>query len=255
MLRTAIRLTPAFSIPIFYETNENDRDLLTSQTTKPQTGWERVKLMYTKDEFNEVSPELRYTMQASLCGAFIGACFGGFIKSKSAYIYFMESNQATAFQSTRDAQKKLQDCVTLAFARGAYQWGWKLGFFSGTFNLIATTISVYKGDTSLVQYITAGAVTGGLFKANLGLGATLVGMGLGAALSTFGGLAVLGILKVTGASMDDIRKAMASINTARKDQFNQALEKSAKIKNDDITRHHDSIVAKLGEKKLDELVD
>lgn len=31
------------------------------------------------------------------------------------------------------SQKKLQDYVTIAFAKGAYYWAWRLAFFSGLF--------------------------------------------------------------------------------------------------------------------------
>lgn len=47
------------------------------------------------------------------------------------------------------------------------------------FSTIATTISVYRGDTSLIEYITAGALTGAIYKANLGTAAMVVGGLLG----------------------------------------------------------------------------
>lgn len=37
-------------------------------------------------------------------GAFTGACLGGFAKSKDAYVYFIENNQATIFKSTLQAK-------------------------------------------------------------------------------------------------------------------------------------------------------
>lgn len=37
----------------------------------------------------------------------------------------------------------------------------------------------------------------------------------GAVLSTLGGVAILGLLKVTGITMDDIRRALYSIKEAR----------------------------------------
>ncbi|RVE50965.1 hypothetical protein evm_004374 [Chilo suppressalis] len=232
--------------------NEHDYDMIkTKPGQAPENGWERVKRMYSQNEFGEVSAELTNVVHSSLCGAFIGACFGGFVISKDSYVYFLENNQATIFKSTGDAKKKLQDYVMIAFAKGAYQWGWRLGMFTGMFSLIATTMSVYRGETALVEYITAGALTGALYKANLGLAATLVGAGLGAALSTIAGLAILGILKVTGVTMDDIRKAMTKIKEARQDQLNQALEKASEIKNDDLTRHHESLVTQKGEIKVE----
>ncbi|CAK1604029.1 unnamed protein product [Parnassius mnemosyne] len=254
MLRTATRLTPSFIIPLFGKRNENDYDALHQPAPDTsQNGLERVKKMYSRNEFEEVSVELHNVVQTTLCGVFVGACIGGFVKSRDAYIHFIESNQATAFKSTMQAKKQLQDYVTIAFAKGAVRWGWRLGIFTGSFSLITTTVSVYRGDTSLIDYIFAGAITGAVYKANLGIAAMIVGAGVGATLSTLGGLAILGILKATGVTMDDIRQALYRIKTAREQQFNQALEKSATEKNDNLTRHHDLLVNEKGEKTIEQI--
>ncbi|KAM3962936.1 RPII140-upstream gene protein [Aphomia sociella] len=254
MLRTAVRLTPTFIFPLIERRNENDHNMLDLPVPiVPETGWGRVKKMFRKDEFDEVSPELHTVVQASMFGAFFGACMGGYTTSREAYLYFMENNQATIFKSTMQAKKKLQDHVTIAFAKGAYHWGWRLGAFSGIFSLAATTISVYRNETSLVEYIMAGAISGALYKVNLGLAATVVGAGLGSALGFVAGTTILSLLKITGISMADIRKALNKLKEARVDQFNQALEKSAKIKNDDLTRHHQALVEEKGIKKIEEL--
>ncbi|XP_060801249.1 RPII140-upstream gene protein [Amyelois transitella] len=251
MLRTAVRLTPTFIVPLFQHHNENDYNVLDPTTPNiPKTGWDRVKKMYTRDEYEEISVELNSVLQGSLAGAFIGACMGGFYSSQQAYVYFMENNQATIFKSTMEAKKKLQNYVTIGFARGAHRWGWRLGLFTGMFSLIATTISVYRDDTSLIQFITAGAITGGLYKVNLGTAATCVGAGLGAALSAVIGGVILGILKATGFSMQELRQALYNIKKAREDQYRQVIEKSAKIKNDDLTRHHDKLVEEKGQMDL-----
>lgn len=254
MLRTIVRLSPSFTIPIFNSgPNKYDTNIIGPDTGSKQTGWERVKQMYSKSEYDEVSVELTNVIHSTMCGGFVGACLGGFFSSKVAYINFIENNQATIYKSTADAKKKLQDYVTIAFAKGAYKWGWRLCFFTGTFSLLATTISVYRGDTSIVEYITAGAITGALYKVDLGLAATVVGGCLGAALSTVAGLVILGILKITGVSMDEIRKALYKLKEARKDQYDQALEKSGTIKNDHLTEHHKEVVEKLGERNIENI--
>lgn len=53
---------------------------------------------------DEVSVELHTVIQSTLGGSIIGACFGGFVHSRNAYVYFIENNQATIFKSTREAQ-------------------------------------------------------------------------------------------------------------------------------------------------------
>lgn len=91
-------------------------------------------------------------------GFLTGAVYGGFIHSRLAYLNFMDNNQATAFKSHFDAkvkpvstcpelrvhpilsiyrdsssQKKLQDLVTINFAKGAFKWGWRLGLFTSAY--------------------------------------------------------------------------------------------------------------------------
>ncbi|CAH2075166.1 unnamed protein product, partial [Iphiclides podalirius] len=209
--------------------------------------------MYTKNEYEEISPELHNVMQTTLSGVFFGACLGGFVKSRDAYLYFIESNQATAFKTTMQAKKQLQDYVTIGFAKGAVHWGWRLGVFTGCFSLITTTVAVYRGVPALVDYIMAGAITGAVYKANLGVAAMLVGAGVGATLSAVGGFIILSVLKMAGVSMDDIRRVFYKVKEARKNQLDQAYEKSAKEKHDNLTQHHDVLVAEKGQKKVEEI--
>ncbi|XP_041976650.1 RPII140-upstream gene protein [Aricia agestis] len=253
MLRTVVRLSPSF-IPILTRSNEYDHNILQkSESAVEKTGWERVKDMFKKNEFDEPSKELHTIGQATTFGLFLGAMFGGVVKSRHAYITFIENNQATIFHSTKEAQKKLQDQVTLSFAKGAYHWGWRLGLFSGMFSFIATSISVYRDDSTIVEYVIAGAMTGALYKANLGTAAMLVGGLLGGVLSTVGGLVILGLLKISGLSMAEIRASLYRIREARQEQMNQGAEKTATEKHDDLTRHHDKIIEQKGAVKIEEL--
>lgn len=51
-----------------------------------------------------VSSELNSIYQASFVSFFCGAVYGGFHKSRQAYVDFMENNQATAFKSHFEAK-------------------------------------------------------------------------------------------------------------------------------------------------------
>lgn len=55
--------------------------------------------------------ELINVAQTTMFGCFIGACFGGFVKSRDAYVYFIESNQASVFSSTFDAKASKTDHI------------------------------------------------------------------------------------------------------------------------------------------------
>jgi hypothetical protein len=44
---------------------------------------------------------------------------------------------------------------------------------------LTTTISVYRGHSSILEYVVAGSITGALYKCNMGLRGMAVGGGLG----------------------------------------------------------------------------
>lgn len=51
-----------------------------------------------------MSNEINSIYQAGFLGFLVGACYGGFISSRVAYMNFMERNQATAFKSSFEAK-------------------------------------------------------------------------------------------------------------------------------------------------------
>ena len=203
-----------------------------------ESGWDRLYLMYSRDEFGALSPELNSVLQASYMGIFVGFLYGGITTSRIAYMNFMERNEATAFQSHFEAKKKLQDQVTVGFAKGAFKWGWRLGLFTGTYVLLTTTIAVYRGHSSLIEYIVAGGVTGATYKCGLGLRGIIVGGGLGSVLGGIAGLASLGILKMSGMTMEEIRYWQYQWKQERERQF----FKEEKNNEDILFEHHRKVV-------------
>lgn len=60
--------------------------------------------MHHSSDTGTISSELNSIYQAGFMGFLGGAVYGGFIKSRLAYLDFMENNQATAFKSHFDAK-------------------------------------------------------------------------------------------------------------------------------------------------------
>jgi complex I assembly factor TIMMDC1 len=77
-----------------------------------------------------MSGELNSIYQSGFLGLFIGMVYGGFLGSRKGYMDFMERNQATAFHSHIEAKRKLQDQVTVGFAKNAFRFGWRLCLFT-----------------------------------------------------------------------------------------------------------------------------
>lgn len=101
-------------------------------------------------EFGSMSEELNSIYQATFLGGFVGrlticftnftfiaqfgsilgAIYGGFLGSRKSYTDFLDRNQATAFENHLDAKRKLQDQVTMGFAKNSFRFGWRLALFS-----------------------------------------------------------------------------------------------------------------------------
>lgn len=185
-----------------------------------------------------MTTELNSIHHAGFLGFLIGACYGGFIHSRNAYESFMNNNQATTFSSHFEAKKKLQDKVTLNFAKGAFKWGWRVGLFSSSYVFITTVISVYRGKSSMLEYVTAGAVTGGLYKINLGLRGMLVGSGLGSVLGGMAGGITLLILNTSGMTMEEVRYWQYKWKEERNKTIREAVIKQTKSEEDQILALH-----------------
>lgn len=68
-----------------------------------------------------------------------------------------------------------------------------------------TTISVYRGKSSVIEYFSAGALAGSLYKFNTGLRGMAVGGILGCGLGGLAGIFSLVVLKASGTSMEEVR--------------------------------------------------
>ncbi|XP_046402922.1 RPII140-upstream gene protein [Ischnura elegans] len=201
-----------------------------------KTGLERVRAIFTVDEFDNLSPELTTVVQGSILGMLVGACYGGINRSKVAYLDFITKNQATQFASHLDAKKKLQDQVTIGLARGGFQWGWRLGVFTGSYLLISSVVATYRGKSGILEHEVSGVVTGGLYKASLGARGVIVGSGLGAVLGGLAGITSYGLLKVTGYSMEEIMTHRKYLSDSRQKMLNEKLSPYGGINEDPLVQ-------------------
>ncbi|XP_053669758.1 RPII140-upstream gene protein [Anopheles nili] len=241
----------------FTNNNSNDRIQIDTTTVQSmyenapgdkQTGMERIRLMFSIDEFGRISSEVNSIYQAGFLGFLFGACYGGFVNSRVAYMNFMERNQATAFQSSFEAKKKLQDQVTLNFAKGAFRWGWRLALFTTSYIGIQTVVSVYRGKSSLYEYVAAGGVTGAMYKFSMGLRGMASGGLVGVALGGFAGGLSLIIMRATGTTMEEVRFWQYKWKTNRDQVILDSLKVQTAIEEDPLLKQHHS---KFGNANID----
>ncbi|KAH8278533.1 hypothetical protein KR018_004538 [Drosophila ironensis] len=208
-----------------------------------ETGLERLKQMFTIDEFGSISSELNSVYQAGFLGFLIGAIYGGVTQSRVGYMNFMENNQATAFKSHFDAKKKLQDQFTVNFAKGGFKWGWRVGLFTTSYFGIITCISVYRDKSSIYEYLAAGTLTGSLYKMNLGLRGMAAGGIIGGFMGGVAGVASLLLMKASGTSMEEVRYWQYKWRLDRDDNIQKAVKKMTEGEDPELFKAHDSKVS------------
>lgn len=80
-----------------------------------------------------ISPELNSIQQAGFAGALLGGLYGGIRDGSIALGNFMENNQATAYENHIEAKRSLQNKMTIAFSKGFFKMGWRIGLFTTSF--------------------------------------------------------------------------------------------------------------------------
>jgi len=250
MFRSLARLGPAGLAISFPFTESPDRVTLSKFDSKiydedlaKESGFRRIYNMLKPDEFDNVSPELNSVLQATFTAGVIGAMYGGIIRARTSYLTFLETNEASIFKTPLDAKKKLQDRVTMGFSKGAFQCGWRFAAFTFSYCGLATAISVYRGKTSMYEYMVGGAVTGVLYKANMGVRGIVVGGGLGLILGTVSGAATVFLLRITGKSMEELRYWQNNIQTSRSRAVDRIMEHTATEKPMPLLDEHDRVLA------------
>jgi len=214
--------------------------------TLQETGWDRVKKIFEIDEFGNISYEANSVLQTAAMSLFVGAMYGGVKESKAAYTDFMRVNEATSFKNHMEAKSKLQHAVTMAFGKGSFRFGWRLALFSSTFVGLATTIQVYRGKCGLLEYVAAGGLAGFMYKFNMGPRGWIVGGGLGATLGCICGAVTLGLLKLTGLSIEETRYWQYQWRQGRKEYYRKGMAEYLEKEDFAIIKIHNDEMGKEG---------
>lgn len=109
-------------------------------------------------------------------------------------------------------------------------------------------MSVYRGKSSIWEYIAAGSSTGALFRMNMGLRGMVAGGIVGGALGIFAGGASMGLMKLSGTSMDEVRYWQYQWHKKRIDLEQAGYAKQAKSEHPNplLDAHHELV----GERQL-----
>lgn len=172
----------------------------------PDTGWDRIKDLFYRGDGQAYSEEVSNVAKGALTAALVGLFYGGLPGGRHARERFIQLSQAEIYRSRVEAVRSAHNAAIRGFVRYGWRWSWRVGTFVTLFNTISTGISVYRDSNALSHFAVAGAVTGGVFRMNLGLRGLVAGSAIGAALGVPAGALIVGLQKLGGETMREKRR-------------------------------------------------
>lgn len=164
-----------------------------SNNEKPGTFWARVKWAFTKNEYEEIRPEISHIPIVVFCGSLVGLMVGGRHGARIRGASNIASNKLTVYTTSVQAERDHFSAVLLGFFQYGCRWGWRAGLYSGIYSTALTTMSIGRDRDDALNYITAGATTGTVYKLFSGFHGILIGSILGAGICIPIGLTMQGL--------------------------------------------------------------
>ncbi|KAG3271405.1 translocase of inner mitochondrial membrane domain containing 1 [Ictidomys tridecemlineatus] len=100
----------------------------------PESGWDRLRELFVRDEQQRISKELENIYRAAASAGIIGWAYGGipaFVHAKQRYI---EQSQAEIYHNRFDAVQCAHRAATRGFIRYGWRWSWRTAVFVTIFN-------------------------------------------------------------------------------------------------------------------------
>ncbi|XP_030210823.1 complex I assembly factor TIMMDC1, mitochondrial isoform X1 [Gadus morhua] len=191
----------------------------------PDTGWDSIKDLFDRDGSRGPSEELRSVLKSAVAGALVGLLHGGLPAARDARQRYIQLSQAELYTSRVEAVRSSHNAAIRGFLRYGWRWSWRVAAFVTLFNSVSTGLSVYRDKDALSHYGAAGAVTGGLFRLNLGLRGLLAGTLIGAFLGLPAGALVVSMQTVAGeTTRDRVRRERSELYQLKLQEWSARLQ-------------------------------
>ncbi|XP_077440026.1 complex I assembly factor TIMMDC1, mitochondrial [Vanacampus margaritifer] len=172
----------------------------------PDTGWDRIKDLFQKDASQSYPEEVTSVVKSGIVASIAGFIYGGLPAGRHAKQRFIQMSQAEIYNSRLEAVRLAQNAAIRGFVRYGLRWSWRVAVFVSLFNSVSTGLSVYRDKNTLSNFAATGAVTGGLFRMNLGLRGLVAGTIIGAVLGIPTGALIISMQSLTGENVRERRR-------------------------------------------------
>ncbi|XP_071321052.1 complex I assembly factor TIMMDC1, mitochondrial [Trachinotus anak] len=172
----------------------------------PDTGWDRIKDLFDRDVTQRYPEEVTNVIKSGVVAALAGLIYGGLPAARHARQRYIQISQAEIYTSRVEAVRSAHNAAIRGFVRYGWRWSWRVAAFVTLFNSVSTGLSVYRDKYTLSHYAAAGAVTGGLFRLNLGLRGLVAGTAIGAVLGIPTGALIISMQSLAGETVQERRR-------------------------------------------------
>ncbi|XP_039599757.1 complex I assembly factor TIMMDC1, mitochondrial [Polypterus senegalus] len=172
----------------------------------PDTGWDRIKELFHRHETNAFSEEITNTIKSALMAAAVGMMYGGIPAARHARKRYIEQSNAEVYRHRIEAVRSAHNAAIRGFLRYGWRWSWRVAAFVTVFNAGSIVLSVYRDKYVLGHYAAAGAITGGLFRINLGLRGLVAGSLIGGVLGVPAGALIMGMQMASGETLGERKR-------------------------------------------------
>nr|XP_033797459.1 complex I assembly factor TIMMDC1, mitochondrial [Geotrypetes seraphini]XP_033797460.1 complex I assembly factor TIMMDC1, mitochondrial [Geotrypetes seraphini]XP_033797461.1 complex I assembly factor TIMMDC1, mitochondrial [Geotrypetes seraphini]XP_033797462.1 complex I assembly factor TIMMDC1, mitochondrial [Geotrypetes seraphini] len=195
-----------------------------SKPEAPDSGWNRIRELFDRDEMQGYPEEVTNIVKGAMTGAILGWVYGGMPAARQARSQYIKQSQAEVYRHRVDAVRAAHNAAIRGFIRYGWRWSWRVAVFVTIFNTVSTGLAVYRDDYALSNFAAAGAVTGGLFRLNLGLRGLTVGSIIGAMLGLPMGALLMAFQKLAGETLSEKkRKARRELYELKLEEWNARL--------------------------------
>ncbi|XP_061539561.1 complex I assembly factor TIMMDC1, mitochondrial [Phycodurus eques] len=172
----------------------------------PDRGWDRIMDLFHKDATQSYPEEVTNVIKSGLVASIAGFIYGGLPAARHAKQRYIQLSQAELYTSRVEAVRLAHNAAVRGFVRYGVRWSWRVAAFVSLFNSVSTGLSVYRDKYTLSNFAAAGAVTGGLFRLNLGLRGLVAGTIIGGVLGIPTGAVIISMYSLAGESARERRR-------------------------------------------------
>lgn len=191
-----------------------------SDVSTLQIYYDKTKDFLFKEDGAPTS-EAQSVMNTTVSGFAIGFALGGLSKAKDYPKAHISANQATLYNHKFEASREMNNKVVLQVLKGGFPYGIKLGFFCFLFSGISAFLFAYRGRFDVLNATASGAITGAIFKLNMGLRGSFAGAVVGTAIGAIYGTVTSILLLITGVDMKDLYDDSARFMEARREKIKE----------------------------------